>query len=128
MQSFTATATISPSGSPARAWVDAEGVSHTRGQVLTGTVAGGISGTVNVLDNSNIDVTGTGDDFGSFEIATFNGGWEGRYSGTFSGGVLTGGFVGQGTGAMDGMKIMGSFVTTGPGVFVLQGMILNPHG
>ncbi len=129
-QSFTATATISPAGAPARLWVDEDGVTHVRGLLLTGTISGDISGTTNVLANSNVDLMGNGDGFGSFNITTAQGGWQGHYSGTLTNGVFAGDFAGQGTGSLQGMKILGTFAQTGPYsmTYDLRGTVLNPHG
>lgn len=125
---FIATITVIELGIPERSWVDDDGVQHLRGAPSIQSVTGGITGTLSVVNNVNIDPTGDGDLFGSFVITTAEGVWEGRFSGTFTAGVGSGEFVGQGSGAFEGMKIMGTFSGVAPGVAVLDGIILSPHG
>ncbi len=130
---FAAEVTFDDPVDPGRIWVDEDGVTHVRGQIVTGSFTGGdISGTVSGVQHVNVDATGNGDVFGSFTIegtwAGLSGTFSGRFSGEITGGPSAGEFVGQGSGGFQGMKIMGSFADTAPGVLALDGIILNPHG
>ncbi|NIO08480.1 MAG: hypothetical protein GTO40_10935, partial [Deltaproteobacteria bacterium] len=113
------------------------GILHFRNQPFQWDVSGDFLGTLRTSTNANLDLaTGNGNGFGSFVLAgTWDatgdtGTFEGSFSGTIDGGLFSGKFVGHGTGDFAGMKLMGTFAETGPGtgVFILEGIILDPHG
>ena len=126
--SFAATAVETPSGEPARMWLDEDGILHIRGLPVSGPVSGDLEGTISILANLNLDLaTGSGDLFGSLTLETSVGTWDSHFSGTITGGLASGEFVGK---SPDGRKIMGTFTerASEPGTVDFEGVILNPKG
>jgi hypothetical protein len=72
-----------------------------------------ISGTVTSVLNANLDFTGTGQIWGTFQISNDDGGWEGTFTGQMYD-YFTGGLnwiikiVAHGTGAYEGCKLEAS--------------------
>jgi hypothetical protein len=123
--SFTATETTVHAGVPDRQWVSGH-ILHVRGEVDTGTLSGGLVGTITTTINVDVDQnTGRGTVHGAFVIMTASETWTGAFSGTIGATTGTGQFVGHGN---HGTKIMGTFTQTTPTTFVLRGRILDPHG
>ena len=130
-ESFTATITFGPLGTPEKFWIDDQGVAHYRGVPSTGTITGDIVGTVSSLSNANFDAAGNGDTSSFFTISPASGGtWTGHANSTLVAGVASGKLVAQGSGALDGTKIMGStmFLLFVDEPEIVQGIILSPHG
>jgi hypothetical protein len=123
--SFTATETTVHAGVPDRQWVSGH-ILHVRGEVDTGTLSGGLVGTITTTINVDVDLaTGRGNIHGSFVIVTASETWTGAFSGTITATTGTGNFIGQGS---HGTKIMGSFTQSSATTFILNGVVLDPHG
>ena len=127
--SFTATVPLQIVTNPGVTTVTPGGVVQVRGQAITGPISGGITGTLNLINNVNIvQATGKGPGYGSFTIATAGGNWSGRFDGQNVGPVFSVHFTGQGSAGLAG-TIQGTFTDAAnpsPSVFVLTGTIITP--
>jgi hypothetical protein len=63
---------------------------HIRDALLSGPVAGDISGTAEITLNANLDGLGNGPAFGKVTITTADGEWQGSLTGHFQGDLPTG--------------------------------------
>ncbi len=137
---ISGTQTVQSTGTPARLWVDDEGILHYRG--LPGVMtfpSGDVTGTGSYVVNVNLDLaTGNGDESGA---ATLNLTWgelsgtiEGRFTGIYTAGISNGTGVYHGiSGDFVGMKMMWSYQFTAGDVGVpwpttYTAIVVDPHG
>ncbi len=119
---FVATLTWKTFSDPRRAWVDAEGVEHVRGQVSMGVVAGDMEATASNDFNSDLDPgTGTGRVFGSYQFVTADETWDGNFSGRIAHGSI-GTFDGLST---RGVKLAGTFDQIGEGTYRCEWFLMG---
>jgi hypothetical protein len=129
---------------PGEVWVDEEGNTHTRKQVLEAPASLIIAGeTIDLLErfeiNSVIDGEGNGNFHGWFiffippagyisgdEIPTDSICFSGRYNGFDENFVFSGQFWSEGSGDFAGTKLRGTIA--GTAIMQLDGYLLDPHG
>jgi len=58
---FSATVEVGQTVSNGRTWVDKQGITHFRGMVVNGIIAGDINGQIQLTQNFDIDATFSGD-------------------------------------------------------------------
>ncbi len=120
---------------PGTSWVDEEGITHVRGQILFLELTGDLEGFVIQILDFNIDfATGNGDLHGSaLFVGTLNGVGAGELSGHFAGDVSGFFFSAESSahGNFGGHKAHSHVTTTGllgSGFATYTGTVLFPHG
>jgi len=127
--SFTATVPLQTVLNPGVTTVTPGGVVQVRGQVITGPISGGITGTLTVVFNTDIvPATGKGPGYGTFTIVTAGGDWNGRFDGQNVPPVFSGHVTAQGSAGLTG-TIQGAFTDAANplfNVFILTGTMITP--
>ena len=121
---------------PGTSWVDEEGITHVRGQILRLELTGDLTGVIIQRIDFNLDfATGNGDLHGSAEfVGTLVGvpgvlALAGRFDGDISGFLFSAESIGLGT--LGGAKAQSRLTTTGffgSGVATYTGRVLFPQG
>jgi hypothetical protein len=91
---FSATIQADQTVSSGRTWVDKQGITHIRGMVVNGIIAGDINGQIQLTQNFDIDATFSGDIQATAVITSVSGELYGLFGiVTFKAGKLSGIFI-----------------------------------